>query len=211
MSPLSRRELLRSFGETIVLSPVIQAMSVMANPQDRLQQLSDVDLQKRIRFGYGKSEPSIIVDGENQRMWYFHRAKEPKESYIISTGKNGFGNKPGTGKTPTGAHRVWKKYGAGAPLGRIFKGRQDTGRNATIYTEPIDVEEDYITTRILWLRGLEEGINANNHLRYIYIHGTPEEDLLGTPASHGCLRMRNKDIISLYEKTPLDTLVTIIP
>lgn len=124
--------------------------------------------------------------------------------YAISTSKYGLGTEPGTNQTPLGRFQVAEKYGNGAPPGEIFVGRVATGRCGT----PED-PEDNVQTRILWLDGLDEA-NANTHERYIYIHGTNAEGLLGTPASHGCVRMSNLDVIDLYDLVPSGTPVEII-
>ena len=96
----------------------------------------------------------------------------------------------------------------------IFRSRANTGKVAKILTEPIDVEEDLVLTRILWLEGLEPGVNRgpgiDSKSRYIYIHGTNEEGLIGTPASHGCLRMKNDDVIDLFDRVPVGTEVWIL-
>ena len=124
--------------------------------------------------------------------------------YVISTSKYGLGTEPGTNKTPLGRFQVAEKYGDGAPPGEIFVGRVATGRIGT----PGD-PEDNVQTRILWLDGQDEE-NANTHERYIYIHGTNGEGSLGTPASHGCVRMSNLDVIDLYDLVPSGTPVEII-
>ena len=107
-----------------------------------------------------------------------------------------------------------KKIGKNLPFGAILKGREWTGALANIIKEPIDTEFDVVTSRILWLSGLEEGLNlgpgVDSKSRYIYIHGTAEEGLIGRPASDGCVRMYNNDVISLFEKVDTDTEVWII-
>lgn len=135
-------------------------------------------------------------------------------TYPVSTAANGVGSRVGSQRTPLGRHRVHSKYGAGAPLGTIFESRRPTGRIAAIHTAPLDLPEDVITTRILWLEGLEPGSNrgpgVDSHARYIYIHGTNEEGLIGRPASHGCIRMRNADVIELFDLVAAGTPVEII-
>jgi L,D-transpeptidase YbiS len=126
-----------------------------------------------------------------------------EKTYIISTSKFGLGSEPGSFRTPLGRFLVAEKIGHGAPLGAVFKSRQPTGEVA----EP-GGEEDLILTRILWLDGLDAD-NANTKSRYVYFHGTNQEALLGTPASHGCVRMANRDIAELFEKIPEGTLVEI--
>ena len=136
------------------------------------------------------------------------------DTYTISGAKNGAGCQAGSNKTPTGLHSVAAKHGDNVPLAGILKSRVYNGKVSPIYTEAIDVETDDVTTRILWLKGEEKGINqggkVDSYNRYIYIHGTPEEGLLGNPASHGCIRMRNEEVISLYDMTEVGTLVLIL-
>jgi hypothetical protein len=139
---------------------------------------------------------------------------EIRRDYIISGAKKGAGNQSGSEQTPTGLHAIGERFGDDVPLGGILKSRIFTGKTATIYTDPTDVPEDHVTTRILWLKGEESGINkggkVDSHGRYIYIHGTPEEGLLGKPASHGCIRMKNAEVIELYDEVPSGTPVLIL-
>jgi lipoprotein-anchoring transpeptidase ErfK/SrfK len=123
--------------------------------------------------------------------------------YTVSTSKFGTGFEPGSHKTPTGAFSVESKWGEGAPEGEVFVSRVATG---TFGKE--EDSADHVQTRILWLTGLSEE-NANTHSRYIYIHGTNAESKLGTPASHGCVRMANADVIDLFERVEVGTPVWI--
>lgn len=113
--------------------------------------------------------------------------------FPVSTSALGIGVEEGSLKTPTGLFRVAQKIGDGAPLGAVFKGRIPTG---DIGDETM--AEDLVQTRILWLDGLEAH-NANTKGRFIYIHGTNHESSIGLPSSHGCVRMRNRDVVTLYE------------
>ena len=135
--------------------------------------------------------------------------REVKREYRISSSKYGIGNKAGSNKTPLGMHRVVSKLGRNACLGAIFKQRRNTGKIARINKD----SGDLITTRILRLEGLENGVNRGKGIdsfqRCIYIHGTPEEKMIGKPASHGCIRMKNRDIIKLFNLVKRDTLVEI--
>ena len=115
--------------------------------------------------------------------------------YPISTAKKGLGDAPDSYMTPAGLMEVAEKFGANLPLGSVLKDRQPTGEIIAIDAPG----RDPIVSRILWLRGLEDG-NRNAYERFIYIHGTPQESLLGTPASFGCIRMRSSDIMALYER-----------
>lgn len=123
----------------------------------------------------------------------------------VSTSRYGTGSEEGSFKTPLGHLVIAEKIGAGAPLGTIFKARIPTGQ---IWTPEHPTEDDLILTRILWLDGTEPD-NANTKARFIYFHGTNHEDRIGTPASHGCIRLRNADIIELFDLAPVGTPVEI--
>ena len=144
----------------------------------------------------------IIVDIKTQSLKLFSGQREVFTA-PVSTSRNGPGFDFGSFKTPTGLFRIHEKIGAGSPPGTIFKGRV-----------PVDETpgsgDDLITSRILWLDGLEPQ-NANTRDRYIYIHGTDQEDLIGQPVSHGCIRMRNDDIVRLFEMVSVGNTVEIIP
>lgn len=157
---------------------------------------------------YSKLAFTIVVSVKFQKLYLMNGSELLKE-YVISTGKNGVGCEENSLKTPFGVHRIVEKFGAFGPIGGIYKERKFTGEIATIYTDKVDMPTDYITSRIMWLDGLEEA-NKNSKIRYIYIHGTHEEGLLGTPASHGCVRMKNTDIIELFDYLPENTLVNIL-
>lgn len=125
-------------------------------------------------------------------------------TYTVSTSRFGLGTEPGSNKTPTGHFRVAEKHGHGQPLGMVFVSRIATGR----YGAECD-DHDHVQTRILWLDGLDAE-NANTFSRYIYIHGTNAESRLGAPASFGCVRMGNADVIDLFERVPVGTPVEIV-
>lgn len=131
--------------------------------------------------------------------------------YDASTSRFGHGNRENSLKTPVGLHRIRDKFGAGAPPGRVFRDREDTGEE----WDHSRNGDNLILTRILRLEGLEAGINkggsVDSYERYIYIHGTGREDLIGTPLSHGCVCLRNHDIIRLFETVTESTLVYIDP
>lgn len=162
------------------------------------------------RYPAAPSEGCVLyVSAKSQRMYYV-RDRELAGEYIISTASNGLGELASSNRTPQGLHRVVRKFGAGIPPFGIFKARQFTGEIA----RPNSGTGDLITSRILWLDGLERGVNQgegrDSMQRGIYIHGTAEETSLGKPSSHGCIRMYNADIIRLYEQVPLGTLVVIL-
>ncbi len=128
------------------------------------------------------------------------------KTYSVSTAKNGPGEGMGSECTPTGWHRIRAKIGAGQPLNAVFIGRRPTGE---IYSDELDrqyPERDWILTRILWMGGLEPGKNrygsVDSTWRYIYIHGSPDHLIQGYPDSHGCIRMKNADVVDLFERTP---------
>jgi hypothetical protein len=166
------------------------------------------------RFNLRDDELAIVVAPSVQEL-YVVMNRQIIRSYPVSTAKAGSGCEAGSEKTPFGSHRIKEKIGDGARPGTIFIGRQDTRKVATIYTDEIDIPEDFVTTRIMWLDGEEEGINrgkgCDTHQRYIYIHGTPEEGLIGKPVSHGCIRLKNKDVIELFDLVPPGTPVEILP
>lgn len=175
--------------------------------------LKNIEKKLKDHFKLKSGEMFMVADPAYQRMYLIKNGNILKE-YIISTSKYGLGSESGSNKTPVGTHRIKEKFGKGAPIGRIFRGRVDTGETAKIYSDDTDIEKDDVTTRIMWLDGVEKGVNRggnmDSHRRYIYIHGTPEEGLLGKPASHGCIRMKNSDVIELFNLVKSGTLVEIL-
>jgi lipoprotein-anchoring transpeptidase ErfK/SrfK len=123
--------------------------------------------------------------------------------YVVSTSRFGLGTEPGSNRTPCGHFRIAEKIGDGTPPGEIFVSRVPTGRFGHK-----DDEKDHVQTRILWLEGLDVD-NANTFDRYIYIHGTNAESQIGTPASCGCVRMNNEDVIDLFDRVSVGTTVEI--
>lgn len=154
--------------------------------------------------------PIIFVDSIRQQLHWIVIEDELNRCYSISTAANGIGNRVDTYKTPFGIHRVRQKIGGGEPRGMIFEAREPCGR----ITQNLDNrDQDEITSRILWLDGLEPGINQggnyDTYSRYIYIHGTSDEKRIGKPVSAGCIRMNNDDVIELFEEVLLNDLVLI--
>lgn len=147
---------------------------------------------------------TLHVSSKAQRVELRDAANAVVWSAPVSTSKFGLGEEPGSFKTPRGRHRIAEKIGDGAPLGAIFESRVFAGK----IWDRKPSEQDLITTRILWLAGDEE-CNQWTHNRYIYFHGTNHEDEIGTPASHGCIRMTNDDMKILFEKVPVNTPVYI--
>lgn len=133
--------------------------------------------------------------------------------YPVSTAKNGAGEKQDSECTPCGLHEIAEKIGGGSPSGTVFVGRKSTGETYHPELRAQHPGRDWILTRILWLRGLEAGKNAGNprdsYNRYIYIHGSPDDVPMGIPGSRGCIRMRNADVIELFERVDTGTLVNI--
>jgi hypothetical protein len=154
--------------------------------------------------------PIIYIDSRGQCLYWVDIEEDNSASFPISTAANGMGNRMGSYKTPFGIHRIRQKIGGGEPCGMVFDSRQATGKIAT----SLDTrDKDEITSRILWLDGLEEGINHGGAYdtfdRFIYIHGTSDEKRIGEPVSAGCIRMKNNDIIDLFDEVLVDDLVLI--
>jgi lipoprotein-anchoring transpeptidase ErfK/SrfK len=147
--------------------------------------------------------PSIVVSVPDQTLALINDGVVVAR-YRVSTSKFGLGDRSGTYATPLGSMAVASKIGANAPLGAVFKNRRMTGE----VLAPNAPGRDPIVTRILWLRGLENG-NAHAYGRNIYIHGTPEERLLGRPASYGCIRMRSCDVTQLFNSVGVGTKIEV--
>jgi L,D-transpeptidase catalytic domain len=158
-----------------------------------------------------KVENEIRVHISTQEL-HLYSGKSLTKIYPISTSKNGIGNTANSNKTPLGLHVISKKIGKDAAIGSIFKSGKNTGRFAKIDGE--NPNDDLITTRIMKLHGLEiglnKGYNIDSYKRGIWMHGTPEENKIGKPASHGCIRMKNDDICELFDLVDVKTLVRIL-
>lgn len=153
---------------------------------------SDRCLTRRIQVDL-QTQQLRLIDGENRIL-----------RFPVSTAMNGPGEESGSGCTPRGLHVIRIKIGEGLPLYAVFKGRRPTGE---IYNEALSAiypERDWILTRILWLSGRQRGVNRGGSTdtlrRFIYIHGCPDSEPMGVPRSHGCIRMRNGDLIELFDK-----------
>ncbi len=140
--------------------------------------------------------------------------ERPLAVYPVSTARNGPGERRGSGCTPRGWHRIRIKIGAGLPPDTVFVGRRPTGE---IYGPELAgryPERDWILTRILWLTGLEPGRNRGGECdtlrRFIYIHGCPDTAPMGVPLSHGCIRMRNRDLLALFEQVATGDRVFVV-
>ena len=162
--------------------------------------------------GQGDKTCSILVDLSRQVLTV-QRQGQPDMSFPVSTASQGAGELADSFKTPRGSHYIRACIGDGMPSGSVFVGRRPTGE---IYSDALAAEHpdrDWILTRILWLCGREPGRNRLGRVdsmgRYIYIHGTPDTEPMGVPASHGCLRMRNQDVILLFSMVEPGTPVEI--
>ena len=159
-----------------------------------------------------ESAKEIIISIDQQTLGLFADGEWLK-TWPVSTSMYGIGNQENSGKTPLGKHYIRAKIGTGREANSVFVGRRFTGE---IYSPALAAEHpdrDWILTRILWLCGTEPGVNrlgsVDSMRRFIYIHGTPDTEPMGEPKSHGCVRMRNNDIIDLFDRVPPGTPVTL--
>ncbi len=156
--------------------------------------------------------PRIVVDLAAQRLHLFADDNEIR-SYLVSTAVLGAGEQRNSQRTPRGLHLIRAKIGAGLPPGAVLVGRRPTGELWSPELARRYPGRDWILSRILWLSGTEVGRNrlgaVDSMQRYIYIHGTPESEPLGQPASHGCVRMKNADILDLFDLVKVGTAVDI--
>lgn len=159
----------------------------------------------------------LVINIAQQNLTVYQQNKKTAQ-YPVSTAKNGMGSQQDSGCTPLGKHVIAEKIGGSAPRNAVFIGRVPTGEVYSVDFGILHPERDWILSRILWLSGLEEGVNkgsnsqggCDTYQRYIYIHGTPDSEPMGAPYSHGCVRMRNQDIIELFEQVEEGTSVTIV-
>lgn len=164
-------------------------------------------------LGLLPSKHCLLVSVDQQKLWHFYG--DECDSYAVSTARAGRGCVQDSQQTPTGLLRVAEKIGAGAPAGMVFKARQATGQLWSASPNPTD---NLITSRILWLDGLEVGHNAGSNVagevvdtkqRFVYIHGTNQVAKIGTPNSHGCVLLTDAEVIELFDRVPVDSLVYI--
>ena len=159
------------------------------------------------------TQQNIRISIPQQTLELFERDQLVR-CYEVSTASNGAGEVNGSECTPRGRHIIRAKIGAGAQPNTVFRGRRPTGEifNETLRQE--FPERDWILTRILWLSGKEPGLNrlgsVDTMRRYIYIHGCPDADIMGAPSSHGCIKMRNTDVIELFDCVDVGTQVEIV-
>jgi lipoprotein-anchoring transpeptidase ErfK/SrfK len=157
-------------------------------------------------------EPAIAIDLRKQQLTLFE-ASAATRVYSVSSSKHGAGELQGSLRTPRGRHRIRAMIGAGSAPGAVFVGRRPTGEIWSPELARAHPERDWILSRILWLSGLEKGFNRLGEVdtlrRFIYIHGMPDSEPNGKPGSIGCIRMRNADIIELFDRVAVGTPVTI--
>ena len=158
-------------------------------------------MTSRLRVDIGRQSLTLEADCRVLKTW------------SVSTARNGPGERVDSGCTPRGIHRIRIKIGAGCPLNTVFVGRRPTGE---IYSRALAASypsRDWILTRILWLTGAEPGFNRGGDCdtlrRFVYLHGCPDAEPMGVPASHGCIRMRNADIVDLFGRVDIGTMVVI--
>ena len=171
-------------------------------------------MTERLRgLGLPVAKDCIVVSIDQQKLWFFQA--ETVQRYTISTARAGRGCIQDSFQTPDGLHQVCEKVGTDAPAGMVFKARQSTGVLAADWPQP---EDNLITSRILWLDGLEPGHNqgldaagrvVDTRRRFVYLHGTNQRDRLGRTNSHGCVLLADEDIIRLYAQVAVGTPVLI--
>lgn len=157
----------------------------------------------------------IIVNIQNQSLNLFDATTNTLiKNYTVSTAKNGPGERFGSECTPTGKHIIRAKIGGSEKNNTVFIGRRPTGEIFEPQLKKEKPKRDWILTRILWLSGTQVGVNRLSNVdtmrRFVYIHGCPDADIMGIPSSHGCIKMRNTDIIELFDLIPVYTPVEVI-
>lgn len=159
-----------------------------------------------------KSPPEVHISVSRQELQVL-RDQHELARFRVATAKNGVGERNGSEQTPRGWHKIRARIGNGKPINTVFVARRPTGEIYSPALREQYPDRDWILTRILWLSGLEPGVNrlgaVDTMRRYIYIHGCPDEDEMGIPSSHGCIKMHNPDILRLFDMLPLGTRVLI--
>jgi hypothetical protein len=170
-------------------------------------QLNSDFLSACAKHGVSSTQFVLIVSVADQTVSLFEQSKFVK-SFSCSTSRFGIGQIEGSNQTPLGLHRIAEKIGAGERAGTVFKARKVVG-----HTSQPEFKDAKITTRIMWLEGLEPGLNrggnVDSHARYIYIHGTADQSSIGKPASCGCIHLADADVIPLFDMLPSGTLLWI--
>lgn len=156
---------------------------------------------------------AIKINVSEQKLSLFDEAGKLLHQYPVSTSKYGTGNQNGSQQTPLGLHRIKDKLGGAMPVNEVFIGRLPHGNLEECKARGVELPDDVIMSRILWLEGMEPGRNQGGYVdtyqRYIYIHGTNHEDSIGTPSSIGCIRMRNQDVVDLFRQVDIGCEVLI--
>jgi hypothetical protein len=196
-----------------VLVTAASALAGTPHPEHPKQGLVDMLLEYlQARYPAEDLHRDILYVSVSRQSMFHVRSGQLLSEYRIATAKAGLGEQEDSYRTPTGLHRISEKIGAEVPPLGILKDRRFTGELAD--PDFAGVDKDWITSRILWLDGLEPGVNqggrVDSHARFIYIHGTANERSLGTASSQGCVRMYNTDVIELFERVPVGTLVVIL-
>ena len=209
-------KILRAIKRVLFLLPI--SFSIAAKPFGFNDQLN-IAKEYAYKNNQKLTKVFIIVDSAEQTL-KLYKQNYLQKTYKISTSKLGLGQNSGSRKTPMGLHKVCDKIGDGIPHYGIFKHRIYTGEVWPKSTPRQLHRKDYIVTRILWLEGLEPGINkgysskdgkmVDSKNRTIYIHGTTMEWKLGTPATIGCVHMSSRDVVSLFNQVPIGSLVLIL-
>ena len=183
------------------------SIGIIAHVNELLERVK----QKCEALGIKPTRRVIAVSITQQLLWFYDEGVRLK-SCVISTSKRPPSNVKDSLGTPRGLHYIAEKIGAGAPPGTVFKGRVNTGHHFNELSDE-ENERNLITTRILWLRGHEPGVNQGGNVdtyeRYVYIHGTNHEERLGTPASSGCVQVHSLELIELFETVRVGDLVWI--
>lgn len=214
---MNRREFIKMTVQTaIALSPLIQyGCEVALGEKEEKSNLYKNELEEILsKVNIPENSKFITINGAEQKLYLLKYINQDQanliKEYLISTGKNGFGNIAGTGRTPTGLHIILGKSGEGEKIGTVFYGGKPSNIITRIHKDNVDRGTDHVTTRVIFIDGIEPN-NRNTASRRIYIHGTNEEGLIGKPASKGCIRMNNKDIIELYNLVEIGIYVNIKP
>lgn len=203
----------------LLLAALFAASTLMGSGQELEPTARERRLVKAALSRLGEAAPSLagyllLVDVSSQRLVVSHSGIV-KSVYAVSTAKAGEGSLSGSGKTPLGWHHVTDWIGEGAPPGQVFAARRPTEEVIPRSGWSSEQSKDKVLSRIMWLSGLERGVNyggdVDSRSRFIYLHGTNQEHLIGTKASHGCIRLRNDDVLELFDMTKgLPTFVLIL-
>jgi L,D-transpeptidase YbiS len=156
---------------------------------------------------------SVKISVARQQLGLFDEDGQLIAEYPVSTSRFGTGSQNGSNQTPLGLHRIKDKLGGAMPVNEVFIGRIPHGSLEECIERGVDLPDDVIMSRIMWLEGMEPGRNKGGYVdtyqRYIYIHGTNHEDTIGTPTSIGCIRMRNADVVDLFRQVEIGSEVLI--